>query len=509
VTRLSASEDAATMSVLCADKTGTMTMNKLSVAKVVTSEGYTKDDVILYGTLASQEANQDAIDLAFISAARDIGIPLEGYSQKNFLPFDATTRRTESTIEREGKQFRVLKGAVSTIVQLSSSSPEKLTRLENEAEKLESQGYRMVAVATDEDNTNTKLVGAVALYDKPRADSARLIANLKDLGISVKMLTGDALPVAREIANQLGLGSNIVKASETKAQLKDDKAFEHLEKSDGFAEIFPEDKYLIVKHLQKRGYSVGMTGDGVNDAPALKQAEVGIAVASATDVAKESASVVLTSEGLESIVELVKRGRMIYQRIITWVLNKIVKTFQIVVFVIIAYMFTKEYVVSVFSMILLLFLTDFVTLSLSTDNVRYSTKPDTWNIAGLTKVAVFLGIMMVIESFILLHIGLAYFGLSGSVGKLQTFVFDFLVLLSLFNVLIIRERKHFWESRPSRFLIAAIVADAIIVVLISVLGIPELHSISLVEALFVLAYSALVCFLVNDFVKVRLIKRFM
>jgi H+-transporting ATPase len=319
------------------------------------------------------------------------------------------------------------------------------------------------------------------------------------------MLTGDALQIAEEVAKQVGLGERATRMTDLKAHPDGDENLVIKEESDVFAEVYPEDKYQIVESLQRRGHVVGMTGDGVNDAPALRQAEVGIAVSSASDVAKEASSVVLTTEGLEGIVELIKIGRMIYQRIITWILNKVVKTFQIVVFVVLAFLMTGEYIVSIFSMVLFLFLTDFVTLSIATDNVRHSQKPDSWDINGLIDVALVLGILFVVESMLLLYFGRSYFG--QRIEGLQTFVFDFLVFSSLLNVIVVRERRHFWESRISSFLIASILCDVIIVLLLSAFGLYSLAPIAPQIALLALFYSSIICFLINDFIKVVLINR--
>jgi len=508
VTRLDASEDAATMDVVCVDKTGTMTMNKLSVADMIGIGKYTKEDVILFGSLASQEANQDPIDLAFLLAAKDMQISISDYLQKKFIPFDPSTRRTEATIEKDGQQFLVLKGAISAICNLCKNSQEELVKVAKDAESFSAKGYRVIAVAKGTTEDNIKLVGVAALYDRPRPDSPKLINELKNLGISVKMLTGDALPIAKEVARQLGLGDGIARISDLKDGSKEDEHAQIIEKSDGFAEIYPEDKYLIVKGLQKLGHVVGMTGDGVNDAPALKQAEVGIAVSNATDIAKGSSSVVLTSEGLESVVDLVKTGRMIYQRILTWILNKIIRTFKRVVFIVLAFILTGKYVVSTFDMILLLFLSDYVTLSISTDNVRYSREPESWNISWLTKVGVFLGILMVAESMFLLYIGFSCFGLYDNIDQLHTFVFDFLTFSGYFTVMVIRERKHFWESKPSKPLTLSIAINMMIVSLISILGIPGLTSISSIAFLAVLVYSCATCLFLNDFIKVLWIGKF-
>jgi H+-transporting ATPase len=505
VTRLSAGEDAATMNVLCVDKTGTITLNKLFI-KDTLAVGGSKEEILKYGALASQDANQDPIDLAFISAAGDMHISLEGYRQRKFVPFDPSTRRTEAEIEKDGREFLVLKGAVNTIIPLCKNSEEELSKADKNVQGLSAKGYRVLAVAEGSSKEDLRLVGIAALYDELRPDSVELIGELKNLGISVKMLTGDALQIANEVAKQLGLGKSAIRMSDLKAHAKDVEKLRVAEETDVFAEVYPADKYQIVKSLQKRGHVVGMTGDGVNDAPALKQAEVGIAVSSATDVAKEASSVVLTAEGLEGIVNLVKTGRVVYQRIITWILNKVIKTFQVVVFVILAFILTGDYVVSIFNMVLFLFLTDFVTLSISTDNVRYSSKPDSWEIEGLVSVALVIGVTFVAESMLLLYFGRSYPGL-GSTERLRTLIFDFLVFSSLINVIVVRERKHFWESRPSRFLVASILMDIIIVMLFSTFGIYRLAPIAPEIALIALAYSFAINFLINDFIKVILIKR--
>jgi H+-transporting ATPase len=506
ITRLSAGEDAATMDVLCADKTGTITVNRLRVVEVVPLNGHTSEEVVRFGALASNEANRDPIDLAVLEAARSQGLDHQDWVQHAFVPFDPATRRTAAAIEKDGTKLFALKGAINAVL-VPGSSKEDLARVVKEVERLSAKGYRSLAVAIGPALDQTTPIGLLALADPPREDSARYLRELHDLRISVKMLTGDALPIARELASEVGLGDEIVRIADVKASLGAGQGFDAVEKSTGFAEIYPEDKYLVVKALQEHHHVVGMTGDGVNDAPALKQAEVGIAVSNATDVAKKSASVVLTKVGLSGTIDLVKSGRMIYQRIITWILNKIVKTFQIVVFVVLAFLLTGEYVVSVFGMILFLFVTDFVTLSLATDTVRYSETPDTWDIRGLVKVAVALGVVIVAESFGLLYLGDRLFGLMENVSVLQTFVFDYLVFLGVLHVLILRERRHFWESRPSTPLLLAITIDVLVVATVSALGFFQLRAIGPVEILTVLGFSVAAAFLVNDAVKTVLVRR--
>jgi H+-transporting ATPase len=507
VTRLDASEDAATMDTLCVDKTGTITMNQLSITDTKVTDGYKKEDVILYGALASQEANQDPIDLAFISTAKDMQIPLGNYKQRKYVPFDPSTRRTEAIIETETHTFQVFKGAVNVLMTFSKTSQEEQTRIEKEVETLSAKGYRIIAVAKGTTEHDVKLVGIAALSDKPRPDSSKLISKLRDLGVSVKMLTGDALPIAREMASQVGLGDKITTIWNLRERVKEGKQLKQVEASDGFAEIYPEDKYIIVKSLQSTGHIIGMTGDGVNDAPALRQAEVGIAVSNATDVAKQSSSAVLTTSGLVGIVDLVIAGRMIHQRIDTWIINKIIRTFKRLAFIVIAFMLVGQYVVSTLHMTLLLFLSDYVTLSLATDKVSYSRKPDSWDVTGLVRVGVMLGGLLVIESLLLLYVGLLRFGLGESIEQLRTFVFDFLVFSGYFTVVAVRERKHFWKSRPSKPLALAMIVNSIIVSLASIMGAPGLASITLLEVLTVLIYSFGTCLLLNDFVKVLMVEK--
>jgi H+-transporting ATPase len=353
-----------------------------------------------------------------------------------------------------------------------------------------------------------ELAGLVALQDELRPDSREFVKDLGDLGISTKILTGDSVAIARQVSSELGLGGNIVRMPDVKAGDGSGESPELVDKGTGFAEIYPEDKFRIVKALQAKGHVVGMTGDGVNDAPALRQAEVGIAVSNATDVAKKASSVVLTREGLGGIDDLVKVGRQIYQRITTWILNKMVRTFKRVVFIISAFILTGLYVVSTLDMIILLFLSDYVTLALSTDNVRYSKKPESWNIGGLVKAGAILGIIMVMESLVLLYIGLYRFGMWSDIGRLHTFILAFLVYSGYFTLLTLRERRHFWESRPSATLAGFIAFNSILIFVLSVIGVDGIAPISAYEVLIVVLYSFVTTLILNDFIKVGLGRRF-
>lgn len=509
VTRLSASEDAATMNVLCVDKTGTITMNKLSITTVIPLNGFTEDETILHGALASQEANQDPIDLAFLGTARQKNLPLGSYTIKSFVPFDSKTRRTEVVAQKAEQEFRAMKGAVTTIASACGLDPKEIGELEARTSDLAQKGHRVLAVARAEAHGQPRLVGMVTFTDSLRPNSKGLIEELKGLGISVKMLTGDALPIAKDIAREVGLGDNVKRISDLEDMGKKDPllAAEAAEKSDGFAEIYPEGKYNVVKSLQMKKHVVGMTGDGVNDAPALRQAEVGIAVSNAVDVAKGAASVVLTREGLSGIVDLVTNGRMVYQRITTWVINKISRTIFKASFVVLIFLITGKFVISALGMILVVFMTDFAKISLSTDNVRGSRMPETWNITGLVTIAMILGILMIAESVGLFFIGSTYLGLSADIQALNTFGFEIMIYFAIFSLFVVRERRHFWNSRPSWTLLGALLLDAIIAAILATFGVFGMKPIPFTTTLIVIGYSFFFSLFINDLVKYILVRR--
>ena len=492
ITRLDAIEGASTMNVLATDKTGTITMNKLAVNRVIPLKGDERE-VLLYGALASREEDQDPIDLAIINKAKEKGIKLEDWKVLEFKPFDPSTRRTESTVAKDGKTLRLTKGSIDTISKLCGIADER--EVYSKAEEEAKMGCRVLAVAKNE-GSKWELVGLVSLRDPPRPDSAELIKELKDLGVKVIMLTGDAEPVARQIAKEVGIGENVVKVS----VFKENPGI--VNQIDGLAEVYPEDKFEVVKLLQSQGKVVGMTGDGVNDAPALRQADVGIAVSNATDVAKAAAAVVLTVPGLRNIVDVVKIGRRIYERVNIWILSRIIRTFQNVIFVALAFMLLGKYVISTFDMVLLLFMFDFVTITMSTDNVRWPRKPATWNVSGLVKAASVLGAVMVLESFAVLFY--LYVGLPLSV--LQTSVFLYLLFSNIAMLLNIRERRNFWDSSPSKVMLFTMIADIIVAVLIATFGIPGLHPVPLYLTLETLGLAFVINLVVNNFVKVAAVR---
>ena len=509
VTRLSASEDAATMDVLCADKTGTITMNKLFVEEEIPLNGFTENDVLLYGAIASKEANQDPIDIAFLTAATDAHIPLDDYSQKEFVPFDPQTRMTEATIRKGAETFFVRKGSFDTICSACNVTEENAKTPRKLAESLSEKGLRVIAVAKGTKRGDLKFVGLAGIADRVREDSREILDQIRELGVAVKMLTGDSLPIAKNIAQQVGLGYEVTTMSKIQeAETKSTTIDSTIEDSDGIAQIYPEDKFTIVKTLQRIGHIVGMTGDGVNDAPALGQAEVGIAVKNATDIAKDSASAVLTVEGLGGIIAMIKTSRTIYQRIYSWALMMVARKLHIVGYIVAMLFLTHSFMLSITGTVILLFLGDFVSMSISTDNVRSSLKPDSFNVSRLFGVSGSLGILMIIESAIFTVAGLSYFGLTGNVDKIYTFGFAYLNLSGVFTLMIVRERNHFWKSRPSKFLSITVLAEVLLVIAISILGVLELAPLGYVPVLAIFGYTMLVTFLINDPIKVYLIRKF-
>jgi H+-transporting ATPase len=506
ITRLNAPEDAASMNILCVDKTGTLTMNKLSVAKLQAAKDYKEDDVLLFGALASQEANHDSIDMALINATKQKNILNDTFIQKSFVPFDPQNRKTEATIRNGNEEFEVMKGSFNVIAQVCELDENSIAGWEVKVNEFGKNGFRTLAVAKANINDKPRFVGLVALQDPPREDSKQLIHEIKNLGITIKMLTGDALPIAIEIAKSVDIGDSIIKASELKNAGKN--IVELLEKNDGVAEVYPKDKYDIVKAFQAKGHIVGMTGDGVNDAPALKQAEVGIAVSRATDVAKGAGSIVLTKEGLVNILAPIKVGRMMFERINTWILNKIARTILKTCFVIIAFMVLGKFVMTATSLLIMIFMTDFVKISLSTDNVKSSQSPAKWNINGLAKIGIVIGLLMTIEAFGLLYIGLDYFNLKANGEALNTFCFEILLFFAVFSIFVVREKNHFWHSAPSKTVLLLLIADIVIGIIFTTFGLLGFKAISLTQTFVVFIYAAVCSLIINDLIKFFLFKKY-
>jgi H+-transporting ATPase len=506
VTRLDSIEDAASIDVLCLDKTGTITQNKLSVIEVIPFSEYKKEDVVLMAALASEEESKDMIDLIVISYAKSLGVNLDSYKRVSFTPFNPSIKRSEAIVESEGERFKVIKGASQIIISLCKKTDVTCQEADVILNELSQKGYRTLAVAKSENNDfdNIQLVGFLALADPIRPDSKAMIEEIKRLGIKPMMLTGDNISIAKEIARQVAIGDRIVPISELKTLNKADKA-KFIETCDGFAEVYPEDKYEIVKLLQSNGHMVGMTGDGVNDAPALKQAEMGIAVSNSTDVAKASASVVLTEEGLKVIVSAIKISRQIYQRMLTWVINKVTKVIQFITLLVIGFFWLHDIILSLLGMTLLIFANDFATMSLATDNVKHTRNPNQWNFKNIMLASLAVGFLMVIGSILAIVIGKIYFNMEWE--KLQTFSMLTLVFYSQFRVYIVRERRHFWSSKPGKELIISIIATLVGFTLLGIYGI-IIPSLSPYQVLFALGFSALFTIGIVDPLKYWVFKKF-
>ncbi|WP_296893545.1 plasma-membrane proton-efflux P-type ATPase [Thiobacillus sp.] len=493
VTRLSAIEEAAGMDVLASDKTGTITANHLTLTTLKPAPGIAETDLLRFAALACDEATQDPIDLAILNAARERKLLEDPPRRIRFTPFDPQTRRSETLFEESGLTRRAIKGAAVEVAALAGAQV-----VASEVEALAAGGYRVLGVAFGDENT-LQFAGLLALQDPPRQDSTALIDNLRQLGVRVIMVTGDSQATAKSVAEAVGIG---VRACP--AQLLKDDPKQAISECDVFAQVFPEDKFHLVQALQSAGHVTGMTGDGVNDAPALKQAEVGIAVANATDVAKAAASLVLTNPGLGDVVAAVETSRRIYQRMLIYTLNKIIKTLEIAIFLSVGVMLTGVFVITPLLIVLLLFTNDFVTMSIATDHVQFSRKPERWRIRTLMMTAAPLAALILVLSFTvfftardLLHLPLA---------QLQTLIFVMLVFTGLGNVYLVRERRHFWQSRPSRWLLLATLLDIAAVSLLASQGILMVAiSPMLIAGVLGVALAYLVML---DFVKIAIFHRF-
>ncbi len=492
-TRLAAIEEAAAMDVLCSDKTGTITLNRLTLAEVAPFAPHSETEVLSWAACASDEATQDPIDLAIIARVRSTGSLAERPRRVKLVPFDPALKLSEGVMESARGEIHALKGAPQAVAARSASA----AGIDAEVQRLAARGYRVLAVAAGPANA-IELLGLLAFHDPPRDDSARLIASLRALGVRVVMVTGDTLDTARAIARLVGIGARACVPRERGASDETE-----LHGYDVLASVFPEDKFRLVQSLQRAGHVVGMTGDGVNDAPALKQAEVGIAVADATDVAKAAASLVLTNPGLTDIVAAVETSRRIYQRMLTYTLNKIIKTVEIGFFLSFGVMAARAFIITPALIVLLLFTNDFVTMSIATDRVSFSHRPDRWHVGTLMAAGFALGSLMLVLSFGLFAVGRGVFLLP--LPKLQTLVFITLVFTGQGAVYLVRERSHVWHSAPSRWLLFASATD---IVVVSLLAIEGILMAPLAPALVALVLGSCAVYLAGlDFLKVTILER--
>ena len=501
VTKLEAIEDTSNMNVICMDKTGTITKNEISV-KEIFSLKYKNNEVLQFASEASRADDNDPIDNAIINYVKPMGVKTG--RQLNFMPFDPSSKRTEALVSSGKKRYYVTKGAAHVIMGMCAIDKVARSKLQAKVEKFASEGFRTLAIATRASpRSKWAFMGLLALYDIPRPDAKDLIDELKALGVSAKMITGDNIAVANEIAHEVDLHGGIIDIR-AKDNKNESMLSKRIIKAGGFADVYPEDKYTIVKALQKSGHIVGMTGDGVNDAPALKQAEVGIAVSSATDVAKSAASLILTKNGIEVIVDAVKESRRIFQRMATYAMVKVVKVFQIIGFIAIVFVLFKFIPITPFLLILLIFTNDIVNIALSTDNEMYSKKPNAWRIRPIIISSAIMGIILMVEALVLVPLGLGIFKFT--VPEFQTAAFLMFNIGDNLTVYNIRSKARFWDSRPSTPLVLSSILGMGIGIAFAASGL-LMKSISGYAIISIIGVAIAFMFLI-DIVKTHLFKRF-
>ncbi|HEX5411716.1 MAG TPA: plasma-membrane proton-efflux P-type ATPase [Terriglobia bacterium] len=499
VTRLSAIEELAGVDILCSDKTGTLTQNKLTLGDPFTVNSIPGDQVILWAALASRAEDKDTIDLAVIGGVKD-DKALKSCQVLHFKPFDPVHKRTEATVKgADGKQFFVAKGAPQVILAMATNAGEVKTAVEKAVNEFAGRGFRSLGVARADEEGKWQFVGVLPLFDPPREQAKATIASALQMGVKIKMVTGDQLAIARETSRQLGLGTEILDASSLgdEKQQDTDQSAKAIEKADGFAQVFPEHKFHIVKVLQKLGHFVGMTGDGVNDAPALKQADCGIAVSGATDAARAAASIVLLASGLSVIIDAIKESRRIVQRMNSYAIYRIAETLRVLLFMVLAILIFNFYPVTAVMIVMLAVLNDGAILSIAYDNVHYKDKPEAWNMHLVLGVATVLGVVGPIAAFGLFYLGDSVFHLGHP--QLQTLMYLMLSVAGHMTIFLTRTRGPFWSIRPARILWVAVLGTQTLATLIAVYGL-FMTPLGWGWAAFVWGY-ALVWALVSDRVK--------
>ncbi|MGD0011485.1 MAG: HAD-IC family P-type ATPase [Terriglobia bacterium] len=490
-TRLSAVDEAASIEVLCADKTGTLTRNELEVTAVHPMPGFDKSHVLGIAALASSDGGQDPVDAAIRSAAlQAVASDLPKLSK--FVPFDPATKMSEATaVDRSGATVRAVKGAFAAVIGLTEASLDASTT----ASQLEAQGFRVLAVAVGPPEA-VKLAGIIALSDPPRTDSAALITELRALGVRTVMVTGDAPATAAIVARAVGLEGAVSPPGPIPDSV-------HPEDFAVFAGVLPEGKYNLVKAFQKGGHTVGMCGDGANDAPALRQAQMGIAVSTATDVAKSAAGIVLTQPGLGGIVASVKEGRVTFQRILTYALNSVTKKTVQVLFLAVGLIMTGHAILTPMLMVIIMLTGDLLGMSTTTDNVRPSPRPNAWRIGELTIAGVFMGISELV--FCTAVLAIAKFRLGLGIETLRTLAFVAIVFGNQATTYTNRERRRLWSSRPSRWLLGSSVVDLLIASTLATCGI-AMTPLPILVVGGILVAAAAFAFLL-DFAKVPVFNR--
>ncbi len=499
VSRLVAIEELAGVDVLCADKTGTLTQNKLTLGEPFAVNQVSAEQIVLAAALASRADDKDTIDLAVLGGVKDQKA-LQSYQQVHFEPFDPVHKRTEATIKGpDGKVFKVSKGAPQVILALVANAGAIKPAVEKAINDFAARGFRSLGVARAGQDGQWQFLGVLPLFDPPRDDAKATIATALQMGVKVKMVTGDQLAIARETAAKLGMGTHILDASSL-GDLKQDASsavIDSIETADGFAQVFPEHKYHIVDDLQKRGHIVGMTGDGVNDAPALKKADCGIAVSGATDAARAAASIVLMTPGLSVIIDAIKESRKIFQRMNSYAIYRIAETLRVLFFMTLAILIFNFYPVTAVMIVMLALLNDGAILSIAYDNVHYKDQPEAWNMRVVLGISTVLGMIGVVAAFGLFYLAERVFHFDRA--HAQTMMYLKLSVAGHLTIFLTRTRGPFWSIRPAMILWVAVLGTQIVATLFAVYGF-LMTPLGWKWALFVWAY-ALAWFLVNDRVK--------
>jgi len=496
VSKLVAIEELAGVDVLCADKTGTLTQNKLTLGDPFRVNSITAAQVILNGALASRSDNDDTIDKAIMAGITDAQ-DFQRYQMVHFTPFDPVHKRTEATIKgADGVTFKVSKGAPQVILKMCANGDDVRSAYEKAVNDFAARGFRALGVARADGDGKWQVLGVLPLFDPPREDAKSTIATALQMGVKIKMVTGDALAIAKETAQTLGMGTNILdgaslgdsKTQETAVEVKS------VEEADGFAQVFPEHKFHIVDILQKHGHMVGMTGDGVNDAPALKKADCGVAVSGATDAARAAASIVLTTPGLSVIIDAIKESRRIFQRMNSYAMYRIAETLRVLFLMTLAILVFNLYPVTAVMIVMIALLNDGAILSIAYDNVLYRNQPEAWNMRLVLGVSSVLGVCGVVAAFGLFYLGERVFHLSRD--QIQTMMYLKLSVAGHLTIFLTRTRGPFWSVRPARILWMAVLGTQAVATMIAIFGV-FMTPLDWRWALFVWGY-ALTWFVVND-----------
>ena len=512
VTRLESIEEMASMDVLCSDKTGTLTQNRLTLGEVEVFSAPDTESVLLAAALASREENRDAIDEAILQGLKD-KTRLERFEQIRFVPFDPVHKRTEATVrDASGQTLKVSKGAPQVIMEMAKLEGDEQQRAQHVVDSFASQGYRALGVAKQADgDTDWTFLGILSLFDPPREDSAEMIAHAREYGVEVKMVTGDNLAIARQISDKLGLGTHILQASALPVQDADDgspaasitaaEQVKRVEQAEGFAEVFPEHKFAIVKILQARDHITGMTGDGVNDAPALKQADVGIAVSGATDAARAAADLVLTAPGLSVIIHAIEEARRIFERMNSYAIYRICETIRIMFFVVLAMVFFNFYPITAVMIILLAFFNDVPIMTIAYDHTGLEQQPVRWDMKQVITVATAMGIVGVIGSFGMLLLAIDWMHLD--IPQVQTYVFLKMAVAGHLVLFVARNKGYFWKRPwPAPIMIWSAIITKLAATLLAAYGFGLIAPITWPEIALIWGYSLSSAF-ITDIVKVQ------